>query len=239
MAAGAVWSGGVAGVGGGVEIFDPATETFSHFSRDLNLRVASLNFAPDGSLWATTWPDRKQVVRFTEQRRGELMFEFEADVDSLAFGQEGTDLEGLMFVSHNVGANDHPGSELTMVDLATLRQVTLADGGSRGDVVVTTSDGRVLVSQSHQVNVLNPAAAPLVVATYPPAGSVVALPLSYLTVSYDQPMFVGLGSETASVINLDNYRLFQNVVGEIALDSAFYDGESNTVYLPVGHARAG
>ena len=38
-----------------------------HYSRDLNLRVATLAFAPDGTLWATTWPDRRQVVRFNAQ----------------------------------------------------------------------------------------------------------------------------------------------------------------------------
>ena len=53
--------------GNGVEIFDPATQTFTHYSRDRNLRVGGLAFAPDGTLWATTWPDRRQVVRFNER----------------------------------------------------------------------------------------------------------------------------------------------------------------------------
>ena len=55
--------------GQGVEIFDPATQTFAHFSRDLDLRVGSLAFDMLGDLWATTWPDRKQVVRFSDRRR--------------------------------------------------------------------------------------------------------------------------------------------------------------------------
>src|SRR5439155_7697584 len=63
VAKGAVWSGGVNGVGGGVEVFDPNAKTFTHYSKDLNLRVAALDFSPDGTLWATTWPDRHQVVR--------------------------------------------------------------------------------------------------------------------------------------------------------------------------------
>lgn len=233
VAAGAVWSGGVAGVGGGVEIFDPVTETFRHFSRDLNLRVASLAFQRDGTLWATTWPDRRQVVRFTDQRRAELMFEFDAAVDSVAFGQAGTQLDGLLFVSHNEGANEHSGSELTMVDLATLRRVTLADGGSRGDVVVTTSDGRLLISQSEQVDVLNPVSAPVVIATYPPPDSVIALPMSYLAVTFDQEMFVGAGAELNSAINTDNYRLIGRATGEIDLATAFYEGDDNSVLLPL------
>ncbi|MFO7898428.1 MAG: CARDB domain-containing protein, partial [Planctomycetota bacterium] len=165
--------------GRGVEIFDPADETFSHYSRDLDLRVGSLAFAPDGTLWAATWPDRAQVVRFTGLARAEVMLAFEsADVDSIAFGRAGTDLEGLLFVSHN-------GGRLTMADVATLRRVELASGGSRGDVVATTADGRVLVSQSEQIDVFNPVSAPVVVATNPPADGVVALPLPVIAVTFD------------------------------------------------------
>jgi len=43
-------------------------------------KPTALAFAPDGTLWGTTWPDRKQVVRFNAQHRAELMLEFEADV---------------------------------------------------------------------------------------------------------------------------------------------------------------
>ena len=43
-----------------------------------------------------------------------------------------------------------------MIDVATLRRVAVASGGSRGDVVITTSDGRVLLSQTTQVDVLGP-----------------------------------------------------------------------------------
>ena len=48
------------GTATGVATFDTTTDTFSAYSKDLNLRVASLAFAPDGSLWATTWPDRSR-----------------------------------------------------------------------------------------------------------------------------------------------------------------------------------
>ena len=237
VASGAVWSGGVNGEyggAGGVQVFDPETKTFTQFSRDLNLRVASLAVDPDGNLWATTWPDRGQVVRFTPQRRGELMLEFEAPVDSLAFGQPGTDLEGLLFVSQNSGANDHPGSELTMVDLATLRRVTVADGGTRGDVVVTTSDGRVLVSQSSQVDVLNPAVAPLVIATNPPLDGVAVLPMSTITVTFDQEMFSGPAGAANSVRNPENYTLVGDTVGEVAIGETIYVSDANTVHLLAG-----
>ena len=237
VAAGAVWSGGVNGQyggAGGVEIFDPVAETFSRFSRDLNLRVASLAFDNDGNLWATTWPDRSQVVRFTPQRRGELMLDFDAPVDSLSFGKAGTELEGLLFVSHNEGANDHPGSELTMVDTATLRRVSVADGGTRGDVIVTTSDGRVLISQSNQVDVLNPAIAPLVIATNPPTDGIAVLPMSTITITFDQEMFTGVGGEAGSVLNADNYLLVGDTAGEVSVGEIIYVEQANTVHLLTG-----
>ena len=66
----------------------------------------------------------------------------------LSFGQEETKLDNLLFISSNSG-------ELIMVDLATRDTIIVADGGSRGDMVQTTSDGRLLVSQSNQVDVFS------------------------------------------------------------------------------------
>src|SRR5207249_1963421 len=105
-----------------------------------------------------------------------------------------------------------------------------ADGGSRGDVLVTTSDGRLLISQSNQVDILNPATAPLVVATNPPSGSVVALPLGQMTVTFDQDMFVGQGTESGSVINLATYRLLGSS-GPVPFSQVFYVAASHTVFL--------
>jgi len=70
----------------GVEIFDPKTGQFDHFSRDQDLRVGSLAFDRFGRLWAATWPDRSQVVRFTDKRRAELTLKFAQPIDSIAFG---------------------------------------------------------------------------------------------------------------------------------------------------------
>src|SRR5207253_2038532 len=81
---------------GVVAVFDPDAHTFTHFSTHINRRVASLGFAPDGTLWASTWPDRHQLVRFNAQHRAETMLQFDADIDSLAFGKPGTDLAGLL-----------------------------------------------------------------------------------------------------------------------------------------------
>src|SRR3546814_19729548 len=81
------------------------------------------------------------------------MLTFDGPADSIAFGKTGTRLEGLMFVSHTAGKVADTGlaaegSELTMVDVATLRRIAVASSGSRGDVVHATSDGRLLISQS-------------------------------------------------------------------------------------------
>src|SRR3546814_18741708 len=93
------------------------------------------------------------------------MLTFEAPADSLAFGRAETALEGLMFVSHNAGAVADTGvaaagSELTMVDMATLRRVANATDGSRGDLVTTTSAGPLTLPQSNQIDSTAPATAP-------------------------------------------------------------------------------
>ncbi|MFH1842062.1 MAG: Ig-like domain-containing protein, partial [bacterium] len=220
----------------GVQTFDPATGLFAQYSRDANLRVGSLAFASDGSLWAVTWPDRRQVVRFTDRARAEVMLEFESDIDSLAFGRTGTPLSGLLFVSHNRGSVSDTAltgrdNDLTMVDVATLRRVAVATGGTRGDVVITTSDGRVLLSQSHQVDVINPVYAPSVVATNPPSEAIAPLPLPFISVTFDQDMFVGDSSIAQSVLNTANYTLTGGVTGARPVETVTYDPEGRTVLL--------
>ncbi|MBY0457293.1 MAG: putative Ig domain-containing protein, partial [Gemmataceae bacterium] len=220
------------GSGNGVEIFDPATGAFTHFSRDLDLRVGGLAFDSGGTLWATSWPDRSRVVTFNGRGRAQTVLEFDFPIDSLAFGQAGTRLGGLLFVSANAGA-DGGASALTMVDVTTLRRLAVATGGSRGDVVITTSDGRVLLSQTTQVDVLGPLTAPAVTGTNPPADAVVMLPLPTVAVTFDQDMFVGAASDAASVTNPANYELRgAGGVGEALLPrSVAYDPATRTAVL--------
>ena len=165
------------------------------------------------------------------------MLTFDSQIDSIAFGQTGTSLAGLLFVSHNtaslsrtgeVGAD---GSDLTMVDLATLRTVAIARAGSRGDVVTTTRKGRVLLSQSTQVDVLNPAAAPKVIATNPPHDAVVALPWSVFSVTFDQDMRVAQRTDPSSVLNPANYALLDSLHGTQAPLQVLYDPEQRTARL--------
>ena len=120
-----------------------------------------------------------------------------------------------------------------MVDLATLRSVPVAAGGSRGDVVVTTSDGRVLLSQSHQVDVLKPSIPPGVVAVSPPDASIVALPWPGITVTFDQDMLVAESSDARSVTAPENYILTGVGAQSVVVRLAEYDAETRTVRLTV------
>lgn len=229
---------------GGVDVFDPATQTFTRFSRDKDLRVGSLAFSPEGELFAVTWPGRQSVVKFNERRRVETVLTFDSLIDSISFGVEGTRLEGLLFVSHNTGSLSSTGavepdtSELTMVDMATLRTVAVAQGGSRGDVVRTTSDGRILISQSNQVDVLKPAERPLVLTVDPSDGEVVDASLTTITIAFSEDMFTGTGSEAASVLNAANYAISGQATGAVTISDVAYDINTRTVTLTIAGLAA-
>ncbi|MEY8839986.1 Ig domain-containing protein, partial [Cribrihabitans sp. XS_ASV171] len=110
-----------------------------------------------------------------------------------------------------------------------------AKGGTRGDVVTTTSDGRVLISQSNQVDVVSPAYSPIVVATNPPQDAVVPLPLSVLTVRFDQDMFAGDPTSTASVANAENYTITGSDGTEITPNAIVYDAANRLVLIKVAN----
>src|SRR5262249_27173884 len=202
--------------GAGIEIFDPAHGAFHHFS---DIRVGSLAFAPDGILWAATWPHNQgQVIQFSGNPIApRLMLQFDSDVDSIAFGLPGSKLEGLLFVSHTSEASPGAGTELTMVDLATLQQVAVATGGTRGDEIKTAPDGRVFLSQSHQVDVLNPVRPPHVASTNPPPQGVVSLPFGQLNVTFDEDMLAGDPTDPHSVLNPANYTLAGDETGPVTI----------------------
>src|SRR3546814_7094135 len=122
-----------------------------------------------------------------------------------------------------------------MVDMATLRRVAIATDGSRGDVVTTTSDGRLLVSQSNQVDVVAPATAPTVVATNPPADAQIALPQPFLSITFDQDMFVAAAGQAGSVLNPAYYSLVGAATGERAARSVTYDAQPRTAYVSLGN----
>ncbi len=223
----------------GVEIFDPTTDTFTQYSRDQNLRVSSLAFDSSGNLWAVTWPDASQVVEFNDVARAQVMLTFDSDIQSIAFGQQGTDLANLLFVSHD-DAPDTPGgtvaptpTELTMVDITTLQQVAIAAGGTRGFALLATSGGQLLISQSHEVDVLEPVVPPSVLAVNPPPGSIAALPLAFVDVTFDQDMFAGSAINSSSVTDPANYTLIGQSTGAATVESVEYNSNTRTALLIV------
>src|SRR5262249_25245292 len=153
----------------------------------------------------------------------QIMLQLDADVDSIAFGQKGSKLDGLLFVTHDQADSASQGSELTMVDLATLHTVAVATGGTRGDEIKTTQDGRVLLSQSHQVDVLGPVTAPHAISVNPPPGAEVALPLGSISVTFDEDMLADNANDIASVLNPNNYHLQGDSVGVVPILAVTYD----------------
>src|SRR5690606_34741771 len=109
--------------------------------------------------------------------------------------------------------------------------VELARQGERGDIVITTSDGRVLVSQSSQVDVLAPVYAPSVLATNPPDLGVAAIPMPFLRVTFDTDMAVQDSAVTGSVLNPANYALIGSESGAVDIRSVSYDAETRTAIL--------
>jgi hypothetical protein len=216
--------------GSGIEVFDPASSTFSHFS---DIRVGSLGFAPDGSLWAATWPhNQSQIIRFSgSPATPQLMLQLNADVDSIAFGLAGSSLEGLLFISHTDEASPGSGSDLTMVDLSTMRQVALATGGTRGDEIKAGADGRLFISQSHQIDVLNPIRSPRVASTNPPPDMTVALPFASITVTFDNDMLASTATDPHSVLNPNNYQLLGDSAGLVVIRGVSYDKANRTAVL--------
>ena len=147
------------------------------------------------------------------------MLTFDSDIQSIAFGQQGTALDNLLFVSHDDAPNTPPGtvaptpSELTMVDVATLQQVAVAQGGTRGFDVLATADGRLLISQSHEVDVLEPVVPPTVVAVNPPAGQR-RRPAAGVHRRDLRPGHVrGPATDTSSVTDPANYTLVGQTTG--------------------------
>lgn len=214
--------------GDGIEIFNPTTSTFRHYS---DLRVGNMAFSPAGELWAAVWPQRGDIVRFDNKADFHVMLHFASPVDSLAFGLPGTTLDGLLFVSNNAGSRRTAPTELIMVDLATLHTVPVARGGTRGDIVRTTSRGQVLLSESHDIDVLSPLLAPHVVSVNPPDLALAALPLTSIAISFDRDMLADTPDDDNSVLNPANYAITGSAGTSVGIASISYDPATRTAIL--------
>ncbi|MCC7205279.1 MAG: tandem-95 repeat protein, partial [Phycisphaeraceae bacterium] len=207
----------------GVEIFDTLTRQFTSFS---NVRVDGLALAPDGTLWAATWPQDGLIVRFDQYGRAEVMLTLADEAEGLAFGPAGSLYAGLLFVSHDAGG------VLTMVDLASMQTVEIATGGTRGDFLHFGPDGRLYLTQSNQVDVLQPVTPPHVLAMTPVPGSTLVPDVSTARVIFDVDMLAGSVSAAGSVINPNNFVLTDLLTGRaIPVGSLAYDPATRSVYL--------
>ncbi len=176
-------------------------------------------------------------MEFDDHARAQVKLTFDSDVQSIAFGQQGTYLDNLLFVTHDDATNTAPGTvaptptELTIVDVTTLQQVQVAQGGTRGFAAFATSDGRLLISQSHEVDVLEPVVPPTVEAVNPPKGSIAALPLGFLSVTFDQAMYAGAATDSSSVTDPANYSLVGDATGKATIASVQYNPSTHTALL--------
>ncbi|MBN8491307.1 MAG: tandem-95 repeat protein, partial [Burkholderiales bacterium] len=214
--------------GDGIELFDVATRRFSHFS---DLRVDDLAIAPNGRLWASRWPARGEIVSFDAQGRPSAQLRIDAELDSLAFGQAGTQLAGLLFISARQRSGYAAPVSLYMVDLATLRVLQVATGGPSAEQLLATRDGRLLVANSAQVDVLAPLVAPRVLRTDPPDASLVALPTASVAITFNVDMKRGSPRADDSVLNPLNYRIVDSSGNALIITAVAYDLATRTATL--------
>src|SRR5690606_28736022 len=120
---------------------------------------------PNGSTRIVSFPMSGPTIG-----RAELEYTLNGTLHGLAFGQAGTPLEGLLFVSGGLPqhvtidgvADTAHGSTVWMIELATKRILQLATGGTESERIVTTADGQILVAGSHHVDEIAPVHAPTV-----------------------------------------------------------------------------
>ncbi|HHX89989.1 MAG TPA: tandem-95 repeat protein, partial [Paracoccus sp.] len=221
--------------GRGVEIFDPRTETFAAFA---TTRVGDLAFAPDGQLWATSWPERGDVLRFDDQGRPEIMAELQTPVDSLVFGAEGSALDGLLFLSGNIDPATGR-SVLALMDVATRGVVMLGYSTARGDNLVATEDGRILLAHGAGVDVLNPTTAPRITAISPGSGAVLTNPVTTVQITFDTDMLAGDALAAGSVLNPSNYIIETAAGTRLPVLSVSYEAQSRRVILSLAGLESG
>ncbi|MDB5858608.1 MAG: hypothetical protein JWQ76_2297, partial [Ramlibacter sp.] len=223
--------------GSGIEVFKPGEanegRAWRHFS---NEQVGDLAFGPDGRLWGVRWTGSRiagadaaattDIVSFPMSGRtigrAELEYRINGLVDSIAFGRAGTALDGLLIATTNVrqrpvnSANDVPHqTSVWGIALKTREVLQLARGGTRGESILATADGRILVAQTGRVDEIAPVQAPKVQFVSVADGALVPLPLGAIAVRFDQAMWTGAANadeaartnDVGSVLNPANFTL--------------------------------
>jgi subtilase family serine protease len=258
--------------GNGIEIYRPneadTAKSWKHFS---NQRASDLAFSPDGRLWAVTWTGSEvtssqanpttDIVSFPMSGRtigrAELEYRLSGVIDSIAFGANGTPLAGLLITSSNLKqrpvvegqstlSNIPHQASVWMVELTSKQVLQLAGGGTQGESIVTTADGRILVAQTGHIDVIAPRKAPTVQAITVPDGSLLPLPMAQIGVVFDQDIWTGEpGRETSdagSVLNASNFTLTvlgANAGATISPQTVRWDAATRTAWLDVNGLAAG
>ncbi|WP_410472981.1 putative Ig domain-containing protein [Faucicola mancuniensis] len=229
-----------------------------------NYQVRDLAFGPDGRLWGVQWDGKDitdsqyghtQIVSFpmTGREIGRAQFEYSLSgvIDSIAFGQTGSELAGLLIAgsqTDNVvtqGSAVSHSANLWMINLTTRELVSVAQGGTRAEALVTTQDGRILVAQTGFVDEVAPIKAPKVVTSSIADGALLPLPVNQITVSFDQSMWTGSNGQDSqdpsSVLNPNNYRLVSVSSGSsqvINPTQVTWDEGSKSVILTLGNLNS-
>nr|WP_322865701.1 CARDB domain-containing protein [Aquicoccus sp. G2-2]MEA1112959.1 CARDB domain-containing protein [Aquicoccus sp. G2-2] len=214
----------------GIARFDPESETFTSFASG---RVGDLAIAPDGTLWATGWPERGSIIRYAGDGTPTLIAQTGAPVDSLTFGRAGSEFDGLA-IATSVGEGG--ASRLFAVDLASFDVVSIAAGATRGEGITTLADGRILLAHSSGLDTLRPLRTPTIVATSVQDGATFSTPIATFSVQFDDDMATdGAGS----VLDPINFALVDQNGAIRPLTALSWDAATRTVTaqfesLPLG-----
>ena len=216
--------------GDGIARFDPETGQFAAVTA---LRADDLAVGPDGQLWATSWPDRGRLLRIAEDGAVSLMATLPGPADSLAFGPEGSEFEGLALLT---SAPVDGVSRLYAVDLASLDVLAVAEGPVRGEGIAGLADGRVVIAHSTGIDVLRPLRAPAIVASSIEDGAVVARPVAQFSVQFDDDMAT---EGPGSVLDPGNVALFDETGAAVPFTALTWDPEERVLTasfaaLPLG-----
>lgn len=206
--------------GDGIDIFDITTQTFKGLS---SRRVDSLALDSAGNLWATSWPERGQILKFDAKGDFRVVFTSDHPLDSIAFGKK--DLAGLLFASSNDGT-------LTAFDLATKKSQVIATGGLRGENLIATADGKLLLSQGSHVDLISPIVPPKVLRVTPTDKAWSPVPVGEVAITFDRDLYLGKGNEAGSALNPNNY-VITGHQGAVKIEAVRYEASNQTVYLKV------
>ena len=106
-------------------------------------------------------------------------------------------------------------------------------------MLTATRDGRVLLSQTNEIDVISPIQPPRVASTDPPPDAVVALPLGEISVTFDHDMLAdGPATDPGSVLNLANWTLTGASSGAVPVQKVTYNQASRTAVLTFDSLQA-